>query len=141
MGRPKYDWRSGLKRFGFVVALVAGVTALAGQAAAEGDVAKGEKLFKGYVRCSICHSLEAGEMKTGPTLAGLFGRKAGSVEGFKHYSKAMVNSELVWEEETLSKFLKNPKKYIPENKMDFRGVNSDQQRADLIAYLKEATAQ
>jgi cytochrome c len=136
-----------MKRFGFVGVLVMGVIALAGQAAAEGDAAKGEKLFKGFLGCNSCHSLEAGETKVGPTLAGLFGRKAGSVEGYKRYSKAMVNSEVVWNEETLSEFLKNPKKLIPENKMEYSPggkvprVSSDQYRADLIAYLKEATAQ
>ncbi len=136
-----------MKRFGFVGVLVMGVIALAGQAAAEGDAAKGEKLFKGFLGCNSCHSLEAGETKVGPTLAGLFGRKAGSVEGYKRYSNAMANSEVVWNEETLSEFLKNPKKLIPENKMEYSPggkvprVSSDQYRADLIAYLKEATAQ
>ncbi len=135
-----------MKRFWFVGVLVAGMIALAGQAVAEGDAAKGEKLFKGFLQCSACHSLEVGETKVGPTLAGLFGRKAGSVEGFKQYSKAMANSEVVWDEETLSEFLTDPKKFIPENKMEFRPnivprVSSDQHRADLIAYLKEATAQ
>ncbi len=136
-----------MKRFGLVGVLVAGMIALAGQAAAEGDVAKGEKLFKGFLQCSSCHSLEAGETKVGPTLAGLFGRKAGSVEGYKRYSTAMTNSTVIWDEETLSEFLKNPKKIIPENTMEFEPggmvprVSSDQHRADLIAYLKEATAQ
>ncbi len=136
-----------MKRFGFVGVLVAGMIALAGQAAAEGDAAKGEKLFKGFLQCSSCHSLEVGETKVGPTLAGLFGRKAGSVEGFKRYSKAMANSQVIWDEETLSEFLKAPRKFIPENKMEFEPggivprVSSAQHRADLIAYLKEATAQ
>jgi cytochrome c len=120
--------------------------ALAGQAAAEGDAAKGEKLFKGFLQCSSCHSLEAGETKVGPTLAGLFGRKAGSAEGYKRYSEAMANSEIVWDEETLNEFLKNPQKFIPGNRMmdnnNVAGrVSSDRHRADLIAYLKEATAQ
>ncbi len=136
-----------MKCFGFVGVLVAGMIALAGQAAAEGDAAKGENLFKGFLQCSTCHSLEAGETKVGPTLAGLFGRKAGSVEGYKRYSKAMANSKVIWNEETLSEFLKNPRQLIPENKMEFEPggmvprVSSDQHRADLIAYLKEATAQ
>lgn len=132
---------------GIVGFLVAGTIALAGQAAAEGDAAKGEKLFKGFLQCSSCHSLEAGETKVGPTLAGLFGRKAGSAEGYKRYSEAMANSKVIWDEETLSEFLKNPRKLIPENKMEFSPggmvprVSSAQHRADLIAYLKEATAQ
>ena len=122
--------------------------ALAGQAVAEGDPAKGEKLFKGFLNCSNCHSLDAGETKVGPTLAGLFGRKAGSVEGFKQYSEAIVNSGVVWDEETLNKFLKNPKEFIPGNSMMIGryyirdpSVSSDPHRADLIAYLKLITAQ
>ena len=136
-----------MKRFGFVGVLAAGMIALAGQAAAEGDASIGEKLFKGFLDCSNCHSLEAGETKIGPTLAGLFGRKAGSVEGYKSYSKAMANSEVIWNEESLNEYLENPMKFIPEQEMEYsRGgtvprVTSDQHRADLIAYLKEATAQ
>ena len=126
-----------MKSVGFVGVFMAGMIALAGQAAAQGDAAKGEKVYK---RCGGCHSLEAGKKKVGPSLAGLFGRKAGSVEKFK-YSKSMASSDIVWDEETLDAYLKNPKKYIPKNKMAFRGLKKDQQRADLIAYLKEATAQ
>jgi cytochrome c len=136
-----------MKRFVFIGVLVADMIVLAGQAAAEGDAGKGEKLFKsGFLRCYACHSLEAGETKIGPSLAGLFGRRAGSAEGFKQYSKAMANSEVVWGEETLNEFLANPKKFIPGNRMMEENkvvgqVSSDQQRADLIAYLKEATMQ
>jgi cytochrome c len=136
-----------MKRLYVVVAIVASMTALSGQASAEGDPAKGEKLFNGFPKCHACHSLEPGEMKVGPTLARLFGRKAGSVEGFDKYSDAMVNSGIVWDEGTLNEFLANPKKYIPENSHMVEGyyvvgqVNSDQQRADLIAYLKVATTQ
>ncbi len=72
-----------MKRFGLVGVLVAGMITFAGQAGAEGDAAKGKKLFKGFLHCSSCHSLVAGEAKVGPTLAGLFGRKAGSAEGYK----------------------------------------------------------
>jgi cytochrome c len=126
--------------------LVLCVIAITGQAVADGDPAKGEKLFKGFLNCSNCHSLDAGETKVGPTLAGLFGRKAGSVEGFNQYSEAMVNSGVVWDEETLNAFLKNPKDFIPGNSMMMEGyyirpVSSDQHRADVITYLKEVTAQ
>lgn len=135
-----------MKCIWFVGVLVAGMTALTGQAAAEGDAAKGEKLFKGFLRCNNCHSLEPGVTKVGPTLAGLIGRKAGSVEGFNQYSEAMVNSGVVWDKETLNEFLSGPQKYIPGNGMMEGGrivgyVSSDRHRADLIAYLKEATTQ
>ncbi len=72
-----------MKRYLFVIVLVVGLVDFAGHAVAEGDAAKGEKLFKGFLVCSSCHSLEVGETKVGPTLAGLFGRRAGSVEGYK----------------------------------------------------------
>ena len=119
--------------------------ALTGQAVAQGDAAKGEKLFKGFLRCNNCHSVEPGVTKAGPTLAGIFGRKAGTLEGFKKYSKAMVNSGIVWDEATLDQFLTNPERFVPDNKMKegarFVGrVSSHQHRADLIAYLKAATA-
>ena len=85
--------------------------------------------------------------KVGPTLAGLFGRRAGSVEGFNQYSEAIAISGVVWDEDTLSEFLSYPQKFIPGNKMIEGGyrvvgqVTSDQQRADVIAYLKKATMQ
>ena len=127
-----------MKIKGCLPVLVAGVIAAASHsAAAEGDVAKGEKLFK---RCAACHSLEAGKKKVGPSLAGVFGRTAGTVEGFK-YSKAMMASEVVWDEETIDQYLEKPKTFIPKNKMAFPGFKKPEQRADVIAYLKEATAQ
>ena len=93
-----------MKRFWVVGVLVASMTTLTSQAVAEGDAAKGEKLFKGFLRCNNCHSLEPGVTKVGPTLAGIIGRKAGSVKGFNQYSEAMVNSGIVWDKETLNEF-------------------------------------
>ena len=113
--------------------------ALSHQTMAEGDVSKGEKLFK-VLHCASCHSLEGGDKKAGPPLTGLFGRKSGSVEGFEQYSEAMVNAGIIWEEDTLSAFLANPKKLVPGNRMGIRRIYSAQQRADVIAYLREATA-
>ena len=116
--------------------LAAGVVALTSQVAfAEGDAAKGEKIFR---KCKACHSLEAGKKKVGPSLAGVFGRTAGSVEGFK-YSASMKDSGIVWDEEILDQFLTKPKDVVPKTKMSFRGLKKEQDRADLIAYLMEAT--
>ena len=132
-----------MKGYGIRALLVAGamvagaMVALSQPALAEGDAAKGEKIYK---RCAACHSLEAGKKKIGPSLAGLFGRAAGSVDGFK-YSKAMAGSDIVWDAETLDKYLENPRKFIPKNKMAFGGLRKPEQRADLIAYLEQATAQ
>ena len=127
-----------MKSYGIRALLLAGaLAALSQPALAEGDTAKGEKLFK---RCAACHSLEAGKKKIGPSLAGVFGRAAGAVEDFK-YSKAMVDSCIVWDAETLDKYLERPKKFIPKNKMAFPGLRKVDQRADLIAYLEQATAE
>ena len=112
-----------------VLAIIAASPALA-----EGDAAAGEKVYK---KCKTCHSLEAGKNKLGPNLAGIFGRQAGSVEGFK-YSAAMASSGIVWDEATLDAFLAKPKDVVPKTKMAFAGLKKEVQRQDLIAYLKEA---
>ncbi len=125
-----------MRRSNLTAALAAGVFALARhQALAEADLAKGEKIFK---KCKTCHSLEEGKKKQGPHLAGLFGRTAGSVEGYK-YSKAMKESGIVWDEETLDAYLTKPKDLVPKTKMAFPGLKKEQDRIDIIAYLKEAT--
>ena len=105
-----------------------------GQALAEGDAAKGKRVFN---KCKSCHSLEAGKNKVGPSLANIVGRAAASVEGYK-YSKAMKNSGLTWDEATLDGFLEKPKKFLKGTKMSFGGIKKADQRNDLIAYLKEA---
>ena len=96
------------------------------------DLVKGKKVFK---KCVACHSLEEGKNKIGPPLNNLLGRKAGSVKGYK-YSKAMKNSGVVWNEESLDKFLAKPRKFIPKTKMSFRGIKKKSLRDDLISFLK-----
>jgi cytochrome c len=116
--------------------LAAALLALSGQAAlAEGDAAAGEKVFK---KCKACHALEAGKKKIGPSLNGVFGRTAGAVEGYK-YSGAMTGSGIVWDETTMDAFLAKPKEYVPKTKMTFAGLRKEEDRANLIAYLMEAT--
>ncbi|CAL6415883.1 unnamed protein product [Bathycoccus prasinos] len=114
-----------------------------------GDVAKGAKIFK--TKCAQCHVAEPGGghkqaleclrgkgNKDGPNLGGLFGRVSGTTEGFS-YSAANKNKGVKWDETTLYDYLLNPKKYIPGTKMVFAGLKKPQDRADLIAYLKDST--
>ena len=124
-----------MRTSGIASLLVAGALALAGQSALAQDAAKGEKVYK---KCKACHALEAGKKKVGPSLHGIFGRTAGTLEGFK-FSKAMVDSGIVWDEKTISDYMADPKGYIPKNRMAFPGLKKEADRADLIAYLKEAT--
>jgi cytochrome c len=103
-------------------------------ALATGDPKAGEAV---YSRCLGCHSLEVN--RTGPKHCGLFGRRAGSAPGFE-YSPAMKNSKLVWNEQTLERFLADPPKTVPGTAMTYAGVADAKERADLIAYLKQEGA-
>ncbi len=102
-----------------------------------GNPVRGNQTFR---FCAFCHSLKPGEIRVGPSLAGLFGRKAGSVKGFR-YSKALKESAVVWDEQTLDAWLASPWRFIPGNGMRFRGLKSPEIRANVIVYLKQATRQ
>lgn len=104
-------------------------------ALADGDAVKGKQLFS---RCSACHSVD-GRNKSGPALNGVVGRKAGSLPGFK-YSPAMINSNVTWTDETLDRYLAGPSKMIQGGRMSV-SVPKDQDRADLISYLKALPSQ
>jgi cytochrome c len=114
-----------------VVALV--LSTCAPGLGAEGDPTRGEQIYR---RCQGCHSIDAN--RVGPRHAGLFGRRAGSLDDYT-YSDAMRASGIVWDETTLDQFLTAPRKFVPGTKMPFAGIADAQERADLIAYLKKAT--
>ena len=118
---------------GVAVALAVGAaSAAAKDAALQGDPKNGEAI---YARCLACHALAYD--RTGPRHCGLFGRRAGSVKGFA-YSDAMKRSTIVWNEKTLDRFLANPLKAVPGTAMGYAGIEDRKERADLIAYLREA---
>ena len=111
-----------------------GVAAATQQPLVKGDPRNGEQV---YARCMACHSLT--ENRIGPRHCGLFGRRAGTVAGFD-YSPAMRRSKIVWNAQVLDRFLADPMKYVPKTAMAYSGVPDPKERADLIAWLKEATA-
>ncbi|MBK18474.1 MAG: cytochrome c family protein [Rhodospirillaceae bacterium] len=104
---------------------------------AAGDAIKGKKV---YNKCRACHALVAGKRKIGPSLSKIFGRMAGTEK--YNYSKAMKKAGkkgLVWNEETLKKYLTSPRKFVPGNRMPFVGLKKAVDRDNLMAYLKKAT--
>jgi cytochrome c len=120
-----------------LAAVIATAIAGARAEAPSADAKRGTQLFRG---CAACHSLAPDRNMTGPSLAGLWGRKAGSLKSFERYSSALTASSVVWNDETLDAWLKSPSRFIPDNHMSFAGLSDARQRADLIAFLKEASA-
>ena len=118
---------------GIIIVIVIFSIAIAIDIANAANPVNGKKIFK---KCVACHSLQEGKNKIGPSLYNLLDRKIGSVEGYK-YSKAMKNSGVVWDEESLDKFLTKPRKFIPKTKMAFRGIKNKSLRDDLISFLKQ----
>jgi cytochrome c len=110
--------------------------ATTGEGRAAGDPEAGAQVFQ---TCQACHTLEPGVHRTGPSLAGVFGREAGTAAGFQRYSDALRSADLVWRADTLSGFLADPQAFLPGNRMTFSGIPDAQARADVIAYLKDAT--
>jgi cytochrome c len=102
-------------------------------ARAGGDAARGEARFQD---CAACHKLEAGSNNVGPTLHGLFERKAGELTDFR-YSPAMKRSGISWTPETLDKFITEPQAMVPANRMPYAGMANPSDRADLIAFLQK----
>ena len=117
----------------FIGAIV--LMAAAGAARAAGDPARGEKRFE---ECATCHTLERGVNNVGPSLFGVFERKAGEIADFR-YSPALKKSGIAWSPQTLDTFIADPQKQVPGNRMPYAGLPDAGERADLIAYLQKAT--
>ncbi|NYE62792.1 cytochrome c [Duganella sp. 1224] len=113
--------------------LIAGLLCLAAAGAAAQDLGK-----KAFEQCAACHSLKAGENGVGPTLHGLLGSTAGTVEGFR-FSGPMKRSGIVWDEKTLTEFLRNPQAVVPNTRMPFSGMTDEAELKALVAYLATAT--
>jgi cytochrome c len=92
-----------------------------------------------FIQCAACHGVVAGDDRVGPSLAGIYGKKSGSLAGFR-YSGAMKRSLLEWNETTLNAFLENPQATVPGNRMAFSGITDAGARAELIRYLRTLTA-
>ena len=110
--------------------------ALNGTVALAADAERGQQIFR---KCVTCHTVEVnGRNRVGPRLHGVFGRVAGSVVDF-NYSTALRNSGIIWDERTLDAYLKDSEGFVPGTKM-YGGLTLDEDRSDLIAYLRRATA-
>jgi cytochrome c len=105
-------------------------------ALADGTPSRGERAFGA---CAACHSLQPDQNITGPSLAGVWNRKAGSLASFSRYSPALQSSNIVSNDNTLDEWIANPQRLIPGNQMTFAGIKDEPQRADLLAFLKQAT--
>jgi len=116
-----------------VTLAAAAAVLLAAQAPAlAADAANGQKVFR---QCQACHVADKEQNRVGPHLVGIIGRPAGQVEGFK-YSDAMAQSGIVWDAETLSQYLADPRGFISGNRMAFAGLRKAEDIADVIAYLE-----
>ncbi len=102
----------------------------------EADLENGRRVF---ARCRSCHTLpEGGANMTGPNLWGVFGREAGSREGFR-YSEALQAADFQWDGEHLDGWLAQPREYLPGNRMAFAGLPDETDRRDVIAFLQVET--
>lgn len=121
---------------GFGVAALVTIGFLSPALAQSGDATRGERDFR---VCAPCHSLESDRNMTGPSLANLWGRKAGSLPTFERYSDVLRSSGIIWDDRALDGWLTDPQRMVPDNEMSFKGIKDGRVRANLLAFLKDAT--
>ena len=126
--------RNPARRIPRILGQFAVAAALASPLALAHSAAQAQDGARIYNQCKACHSLDAGVNRVGPSLADLEGRAAGTVDGFR-YSDALKNSGISWDAATLGEYLADPRGYIPGNRMAFRGIRDEGQRAAVIEYL------
>jgi cytochrome c len=127
-----------MEEVGMRIFLAIGLTLIsaASFAADEGNAERGRRVFGA---CAACHSLQPDKNLSGPSLADLWDRQAGGLKSFSRYSDALKSSGIIWDNTSLDAWLANPRAFIPDNDMTFRGISDAGARADLLAFLKEAT--
>ena len=119
----------------FAIAALVTFASLSSALADQGDASRGRQDFRA---CAPCHSLEPDRNMTGPSLANLWGRKAGSLPSFDRYSDALKSSGIIWDDRALDGWLTDSERMVPENDMPFEGIKDGRVRADVLAFLKEA---
>lgn len=120
------------RKVALISALTLGLALGLHSASAEGDPKQGTKAYRA---CVACHALEPGLHLSGPSLADIIGRKAGTAQGYVRYSKGLKDADFEWNEAALDGWLKNPRAMIPDTYMAFKGMPDEGERANLIAFL------
>jgi cytochrome c len=116
------------------IAAAAAASFLAAELAnAQGDAKRGQKLFE---ECHACHAVERGAQGVGPSLQGVFGRRAAERDDFR-YSPALKRSGITWTPKTMDAYLADPQKAVPANRMPYAGMPEARDRADLILYMQQ----
>jgi cytochrome c len=126
--------------FKLSVAAIGVIAALAGTTKAENTTQMIRNGAQAYQLCAGCHSLKFGVHLTGPSLANLWGMRAASISDYVRYTAALKKSDFIWDEITLNAWLANPQLMVPGTAMTFRGIEKDETRDNLIAFLRLALA-
>ena len=125
-------------KFFAAVGIAATIMIVGSPATADGNVKEGARAYR---ICAACHSLQPGIHLSGPSLAGRWGKKVASTEDYGRYTEALKKEDLVWDEDTLNAWLADPQAMVPGTTMAMRGIEKDEIRTKLIAFLREAMAE